>query len=126
MPKPGILEKWGLEGASPEEIDDVFNEKMYFFGPDDVDGKPTLDGVSAYQTERHFLKKLIKGIYDKNQEEFKDKDAVFDVFVKAAMTESGVISLARLIDKTFGERSFCRLKGIRPKTADAFFVSGEK
>jgi len=58
--------------------------------------------------ERRILNKLIDKIFEKNTNKFKNKDEVFDLFVKAVMT-GNIIPLEQLIDETFGKKTFERI-----------------
>lgn len=58
-----------------------------------------------YQGERRELNELIDEIYEKNKKEFKSREEVFDLFVKATMA-GRLLPIARLIEKTFGKGSF--------------------
>lgn len=55
--------------------------------------------------EKAKLTELIREIYEKNKSEFKSEEEVFSIFARAAMS-GRLLSLARLIEKTFGKGSF--------------------
>ncbi len=62
----------------------------------------------AYQDERLALEVLITHLYAKNNDQFQSEHEVFMVFAKA-MLSGNLLPLARLIDNTFGRKSFNRL-----------------
>jgi hypothetical protein len=62
----------------------------------------------SYETERHVLNTIIDKIYKKKKSSFKDREDVFDVFVKSMMT-GNIIPIGKLIDSTFGKGTFRRL-----------------
>ncbi|HBM45859.1 MAG: hypothetical protein UT05_C0006G0041 [Parcubacteria group bacterium GW2011_GWF2_38_76] len=62
------------------------------------------EGIS-YKKEKYILETLICGIFNKNLERFKDKNEVFDMFLRAYFT-GNVMPLARIIKKTFGYDAF--------------------
>ncbi len=55
----------------------------------------------TYQPERKILNTLIDKILERNQEKFKDREEVFEVFAKGMMT-GNILPVGRLIEKTFG------------------------
>jgi len=55
----------------------------------------------AYFDERRILNKLMDKILEKNSEQFKDREEVFEVFAKAMIT-GNILPMGRLIDGTFG------------------------
>jgi hypothetical protein len=63
---------------------------------------------SEYLKERRKLDKLIDELFEKNKDEFKDREEVFDIFARAVMT-GRLLPVARLIEKTFGKGSFREL-----------------
>ena len=58
----------------------------------------------SYKRERIILNTLIDKLYDKNQNQFENREEVFDLFVKSAFTGNIVSkgSWGKLIDETFG------------------------
>lgn len=63
-------------------------------------------GISkTYEDERKFLDDLARELYKKNVEQFSSKEEVLSEFFKAALSGK-VLSLARLVEKTFGKGSF--------------------
>lgn len=59
----------------------------------------------TYQDERDSLNHTIDQIWEKNQDEFKTREDVFEVFARAAMT-GNILPLGRLFKKTFGKDYF--------------------
>ena len=59
----------------------------------------------SYGNERSALHKLMQTIQEKNSEQFASEEAVFDEFAKAYFA-GNLLPIARLIDKTYGEKSF--------------------
>lgn len=81
-------------------------KKVKFYSPDDNEEKIEYRKKEAlYGTERIILNKLIKKLFQNNQDKFKDQEEVFDVFAKSVFTGNivGEDSWGRLVDKTFGE-----------------------
>lgn len=58
-----------------------------------------------YHNERRKLDSLIDELYEKNTNDFNSKEEVFQLFAKATMT-GRIMTVARLIEKTFGKGSF--------------------
>lgn len=72
--------------------------------------------IRSYANEVQNLRDLVDQIYENNRDGFKDREEVFNLFVAAILT-GNVLSIGRVIEKTFGKGSFRRLgKGedIRP------------
>jgi hypothetical protein len=59
----------------------------------------------SYGDERSALRTLIKTIQEKNSDRFASEEAVFDEFAKAYFA-GNLLPIARLINKTYGEKSF--------------------
>lgn len=92
----------------------------------DTDGRPLLNGNEFYiasdqennlysadfrrTRERVALGKLIEKIYQKNKNNnrFKNKEEIFDIFVKSIMTGK-IINLGHLVDQTFGKETFKKI-----------------
>jgi len=62
--------------------------------------------------EREALNELIEKIFKKNPDKFKDREEVFNLFVKAVVT-GDTVSLSQLIDNTFGKDTFKKLSKVR-------------
>jgi hypothetical protein len=60
-----------------------------------------------YKKERELLNDTIDAFFEQNKEKFKDREEVFEVFAKAAIT-GNILPLGRLFDETFGKGSFRR------------------
>jgi len=56
----------------------------------------------AYGQERKILNILIDKLYEKNKDEFKYREEVFNLFAKA-MLEGNIIEVGHLVDTTFGK-----------------------
>lgn len=59
----------------------------------------------TYKRERNMLNTLIDKILDRNRDRFADRGEVFDVFARSMMT-GNMLPLGRLIERTFGHRTF--------------------
>lgn len=72
---------------------------------------------AVYTREREIYNNLIDKIYAKNQDHFKDREEVFDIFAKSVFTGNivGEKSWGRLVEKTFGNGI---LKQLAEKDAD--------
>lgn len=55
----------------------------------------------TYKPERKILNTLIDKLFEKNTEEFQDREEVFDIFCKGMMT-GNILTVGRLVDRTFG------------------------
>lgn len=56
----------------------------------------------TYSRERGILNLLIDKLFEENKDKFKDREEVFEIFAKGAMT-GNIMGLGRLIEKTFGK-----------------------
>lgn len=56
----------------------------------------------AYEEERKTLNTLIDKLFERNSEQFQDREEVFEVFAKGMMT-GNILPIGRLIDSTFGK-----------------------
>ncbi len=61
-----------------------------------------------YQQQRVILNLLIDKLYERNQEHFQDREEVFGVFASATVSGK-LLTLARLVDGTFGKGTFTKL-----------------
>jgi hypothetical protein len=61
-----------------------------------------------YVRPRAALNKLVDALYACNQSDFQDREEVFDLFARAALT-GRLLALGRLIEKTFGPGTFRQL-----------------
>lgn len=77
------------------------------FGAQEKIRKITTEGFT-YQSERRILNTLIDKILESNPEKFQDREEVFEVFTKGMMT-GNILSVGRLIEKTFGSGTFRRI-----------------
>jgi len=62
----------------------------------------------AYANERRALHAFIDKLYDRNRNDFKDREEVFDLFAKGMFTGK-LLVLSRLIEKTFGTGTLRRI-----------------
>ncbi len=68
-----------------------------------------VDGAgSSYWNERVSAVGLIYALYEANKNDFADYEEVFKVFSKAMLT-GNILTLAKLVDKTFGQGAFRRM-----------------
>ncbi|MBI2036841.1 MAG: hypothetical protein HYT14_00570 [Candidatus Liptonbacteria bacterium] len=95
-------------GLSDEELEQTVEEVCAAFAGKEE--KPELVRF-AYSAERAALGALISMLYERNAGAFADAGAVFDLFVKSAMT-GHMVELGKLIDRTFGAGTFKRLGAI--------------
>ncbi len=85
----------------------LLDEDIYFIGLDKESSKLHWSGFSNPR-ERKSLDILIEKIYQKNTDKFKEKKEIFDIFSEAIMTGK-IIKLGRLIDQTFGKKTFRKI-----------------
>lgn len=64
--------------------------------------------TSSYFAERLELNKLVGDVYEKNKEDFKSREDVFNLFARATMS-GRLLPLARVIEKTYGKGAFRKL-----------------
>lgn len=71
----------------------------------------------SYGTQRKIFNTLVDKLYDRNKEQFNDREEVFDIFAKSVFTGDivGEKSWGRLVDKTFGNGT---LKELAEKDAN--------
>jgi len=62
----------------------------------------------TYPAERKILNTLIDKIFERNPEQFKDKEEVFEVFCQSMMT-GNILPIGRLIDNTFSHGTLRRI-----------------
>lgn len=62
----------------------------------------------SYREERLALNSLINKLFNKNKENFKDQDEVFEIFEKGMIT-GNILPIGRLIDGTFGKGTFRKI-----------------
>jgi len=65
-------------------------------------------GHECYSAERDVLYKMIEDMFRSNKDQFKNRDEVFELFVRG-MLSGRILPLARIIDKTYGSGSFSKL-----------------
>lgn len=66
-------------------------------------------GRSSYPIEKCMIRNLCKNIYEKNTNVFKNKDEVFDYFIKA-MLDGNRDNIIKIIDDNFGNETFKKFK----------------
>jgi len=54
------------------------------------------------------LNDLLDKLYQKNQDKFKDREQVFDVFAKS-MLSGNLLPVGRLVDRTLGKGTFRKI-----------------
>lgn len=74
----------------------ILSEQRHFYGK---------ARLISYKQERGILNTLIDKIFNKNQEKFKEREDVFEIFAKAMLT-GNILPIGRLIDETFGRGTF--------------------
>ncbi|MDE2001453.1 MAG: hypothetical protein KGI60_02715 [Patescibacteria group bacterium] len=62
----------------------------------------------TYSWQRRILVSLVKNIYQKHADQFKNESEVFDVFARAYMT-GDLLPMGRLVEETYGKGSFKKL-----------------
>lgn len=62
----------------------------------------------VYPQERKVLNTLIDKLYEKNSDQFSDREAIFDIFAKGMLT-GNILPLGRLVDGTFGRGTLRRI-----------------
>ena len=93
-------------------------------GTFDDDGSLFFSGnMFTYLESRGFLKTITEILFEKNKEKFKDQEEVFVVFEKAAFTRSGILSLGKLIDGTFGVGTFRKIAELNDTNYQEFLES---
>jgi len=65
----------------------------------------------GYPTARKILDNLIDKLFEKNNDKFQNRDEVFEVFEKSAMT-GNLLPIGRLIDGTFGRGTLHELSNL--------------
>src|SRR4030042_2537224 len=62
----------------------------------------------TYPKERKMFDDLLDKLYQKNQDKFKGKEEVFDIFAKS-MLNGNLLPVGRLVDRTLGKGSFRKI-----------------
>lgn len=99
--------------AAPEKFKEFISKHtvhyLEFMATGTEPQKPAMKLVGlVYPHARSRLSKIIDKVYEKNQADFKNKEAVFNLFARGAMS-GRLLPLARLIEKTFGKGAFREL-----------------
>lgn len=90
------------EAAIPADWKEIFQYMIGKRSPDITVKK------HSYRRQRKMLNSLMDKIWNKHKDEFKDQEAVFDVFARSYMT-GNLLPIGRLIEDTFGKGSFRRI-----------------
>ena len=96
----------GLDEAVTEELALRIKEKYLVSKPELKDFPDTLDG---YREERERFNDLLDLLYEKNKDDFKDREEIFKLFTKAKFS-GRLLPLARVYEKSFGRGAFKRLQ----------------
>lgn len=99
-------QKKGNITSEISEGESVWFRKKVTLSPDNRKKFEKIEAaVPPYKAERKILNNLIDKLFDNNQDKFKDREEVFDLFAKSIFTGNivGKESWGRLLDETFGE-----------------------
>ncbi len=99
-----------LEAEKTEDGQELINGDELFINFDQ-DEESLQIVCNGKVRERKILNQLIEKIYEKNQSQYKNKNEIFEVFVTAEMTGK-IIKLGRLLDKSFGKKTFRKIADI--------------
>jgi len=80
--------------------EDVFYAENSKFG--------LIDFTYSYKEERDALQLLIDKLFERNKEEFGNREEIFEMFAKGFMT-GNILPLGKLIDRTFGKRTLRKI-----------------
>jgi len=61
-----------------------------------------------YEEQRSIFNTLVDTLYERNKNDFKSRDEVFDMFVKAHFT-GNIYELGKMIDRSFGKGTFRKI-----------------
>jgi hypothetical protein len=88
----------------------LFNENTYHAEIEDMGNNKISVNTENFTKvhERHILEKLIGKIFEKNKDNFRNKQEIFEMFATSMMT-GNIISIGKLIDKTFTKGTFRRI-----------------
>lgn len=96
-----VRARMGDEAYAERYPSGTFMSHVVFVGK-----KPMIEPQTiVYERQRRALAALIDKLYKANPEDFKDRDEVFDLFAKA-MFSGQMLPLGRLIEKSFGKKTF--------------------
>lgn len=105
-------------GNIATNIDDIYLAKVFNSSNELVSNKVTVGRKEfSYEDERKFLNTLIEEIFDGNREKFKDKQEIFDIFVKTVFG-GRLTQIGKLIDETFGRGSFRKIGEVEDTPED--------
>ena len=91
-----------------EKINDIFLYSVTSFSlPDGRKKYKSTTETFTYFRERKILNIIVRKLYNRNKDKFKNEDEVFDLFARSAFT--GKLSWGRLVNQTFGKGTFKKL-----------------
>jgi hypothetical protein len=97
-----------------KHLNAMTNDGKYLFNSDTIYAKME-DGSNKINIEsftntigRKILSILIDKLFEQNKEDFRNREDIFEMFSKAMMT-GNIISIGKLIDRTFGEGVFRKI-----------------
>ncbi len=100
-----IIEDIKSKSGDPEDAEEI----AYYTSFQTNEGKwQTNLNRRTYLMERLYLKELVSGIFDKNPGKFKNKEEVFGLFARAALS-GDLKELTDIIEATFGQGAFKRI-----------------
>jgi hypothetical protein len=76
--------------------------------PNFIESALSFGGETSYLSERANLHQMMEDIFNKNKDQFKNKDEVFAIFLNAAL-KGRLLPLARILNSTYGKGSFSKL-----------------
>lgn len=99
------LRKEAKEKTQGSDLEkDIVDAELYYATPSGSIGedfKLSNQYFFSYRKQRLILNMLIDALYERNKNNFNDREEVFDMFVKNAFT-GAMYELGNLVDKTFG------------------------
>ena len=102
------LEEALVGHATKRFVDEVLRKRDDFkeLIQDHENGDKSID--TTRQVELTELLEYIDIVYEKNSEDYKSRDEIIDMFIRAQVT-GNILPVARLIEKTFGKGYFRKL-----------------
>jgi len=96
-------------GATPPGVIKNVEDLSYYNNAVKEDGSPGIVGVYyGCPKERKKVNNLITNLYEKNKDDFKSREEIFNLFAQAILS-GRLLPVARLIEKTYGKGSFRKL-----------------
>ena len=105
------IKEFDMGSTKDEKGNPIFDiENIYFIDVKEVKDKEVkwITYSFAREKEREILNSLIDKLFEKNKDKFQNRDEVFNVFIKA-MLSGNIIPLGRLVDGTFGRKTFSKI-----------------